>query len=202
MPRSQGGEQDRERRRDVDADVLKGSSPKQIHSWTSPKCGLAHSARHGAGLWCSAPIAAGELVMIWGGRLYSTEEKNRLASAHSRMATHTVGVAPGLFLGPFQPSDLDASLDTAELLNHSCQPNLGVQGQVVLVARRAIAVGEELTYDYETTDTEGMWFECRCGVPECRGIIDGQSWKRPEWRQANAGYLSWNVLETVRRAGV
>ena len=140
--------------------------------------------------------------MIWGGRLYSTEEKNRLASAHSRMATHTVGVAPGLFLGPFQPSDLDTSLDTAELLNHACQPNLGVQGQVVLVARRAIAVGEELTYDYETTDTEGMWFECRCGVPECRGIIDGQSWKRPEWRQANAGYLSWNVLETVRRAGV
>jgi len=174
----------------------------RIHSWTSHKCEIANSSRHGSGVWCVAPIAAGEVVMIWGGKVYSMEEREHLAQAHPRMEIHPVMVAPGFFLGPFQPSDLDTSLDTAELLNHSCQPNLGVQGQVVLVARRAIAVGEELTYDYETTDTEGMWFECRCGVPECRGIIDGQSWKRPEWREANAGYLSWNVLETVRRAGV
>ncbi|MFM8220276.1 MAG: SET domain-containing protein-lysine N-methyltransferase [Planctomycetaceae bacterium] len=117
------------------------------------------------------------------------------------MGTHSVMIAPGFFLGPWHPENLKHSLDTAELLNHSCQPNLAVQGQIVLVARRAIEVGEELTYDYETTDTEGMRFECQCGAPGCRGVIDGQAWQRPEWRAANAGCLSWNVLETIRLAG-
>ena len=174
----------------------------RMHSWTSSKCQIAGSARHGNGVWCVAPIAAGEVVIVWGGRVYTRREIDESAWVHPQMATHNVMVAPGFFLGPMEPEDLLTAVDTVEQINHSCRPNLGVQGQVVLVARRAIAVGEELTYDYETTDTEGMWFECRCGVPECRGIIDGQSWKRPEWRQANAGYLSWNVLETVRRAGV
>ena len=174
----------------------------RMHSWTSSKCQIAGSARHGNGVWCIAPIELGEVVIIWGGKVWTHREIEELAPGYPRMATHICMVAPGLFLGPIEPQHLATDLDTSEVVNHSCRPNLGVQGQVVLVARRAIAVGEELTYDYETTDTEGMWFECRCGVPECRGIIDGQSWKRPEWRQANAGYLSWNVLETVRRAGV
>lgn len=35
-------------------------------------------------------------------------------------------------------------------LNHSCEPNVGVQGQTVFVALRDVLVGEELTLDYGT----------------------------------------------------
>jgi SET domain-containing protein len=38
--------------------------------------------------------------------------------------------------------------------NHSCEPNIGVQGQIVFVAMRDIAAGEELTHDWATTDDE------------------------------------------------
>lgn len=32
--------------------------------------------------------------------------------------------------------------------NHSCDPNIGLQGQIVFVAMRDIAAGEELTHDW------------------------------------------------------
>ena len=47
--------------------------------------------------------------------------------------------------------------------NHSCDPNLAIQGQIVLVAMRDIAPGEELTIDWATTDDGDYEMECRCG---------------------------------------
>ena len=39
-------------------------------------------------------------------------------------------------------------------LNHSCEPNLGLQGQVVYVSLRDIEADEELTFDYAMNDDE------------------------------------------------
>jgi SET domain-containing protein len=39
-------------------------------------------------------------------------------------------------------------------LNHSCEPNLGLQGQVVYLALRDIEADEELTFDYAMNDDE------------------------------------------------
>lgn len=39
------------------------------------------------------------------------------------------------------------------IVNHSCEPNAGIHGDVVLVALRPISLGEEIRYDYSTT----MW---------------------------------------------
>ncbi len=57
--------------------------------------------------------------------------------------------------------------------NHSCDANTGYEGLDV-VARRAIAAGEELTLDYhELLDEASEAFECRCGAPSCRGRVQG-----------------------------
>jgi len=72
----------------------------------------------------------------------------------------------------------------------------------VLVARRRIEAGEELTFDYDTTETSTVPFTCRCGTPGCRGVIDGSRWKDPAFRQAHVGFLSWNVREAIRQAGL
>lgn len=58
--------------------------------------------------------------------------------------------------------------------NHSCEPNLGLDGRRVFVARRYIAAGEELTYDYSVTDDELDWVmekPCSCGASTCRKRI-------------------------------
>jgi len=57
--------------------------------------------------------------------------------------------------------------------NHSCDPNTAYLGFNV-VALRDIAPGEELTLDYADFCNESAEsFTCRCGAPNCRGIVSG-----------------------------
>jgi len=58
-------------------------------------------------------------------------------------------------------------------LNHSCDPNARVQGQT-LVATRAIAEGEQITFDYTTTEADmAEPFDCVCGSRGCIGTVRG-----------------------------
>jgi hypothetical protein len=69
----------------------------------------------------------------------------------------------------------DRYIDTEPLgrfTNHSCVPNAGVSEDRILVALRPIRPGEEIRFDYSTTMSENHWtMTCRCGEPECRGVI-------------------------------
>lgn len=57
--------------------------------------------------------------------------------------------------------------------NHSCNPNMVLQG-LNFYATREIKAGEELTLDYTTACNEEMLsFACQCGAPNCRGMIYG-----------------------------
>ena len=69
--------------------------------------------------------------------------------------------------------DFSKSADPMRYTNHSCQPNARLvirNGRVEFYARRAIAVGEEITVDYGETHHEGR-LACRCGAPGCRGAL-------------------------------
>ena len=64
------------------------------------------------------------------------------------------------------------------LINHSCNGNIGVQdnnvGAYDFFALREIPKGEELFWDYETTEHEIKGFDkCICGDAKCRGSIGG-----------------------------
>lgn len=108
---------------------------------------------------------------------------------------YPVQIYEGFYLGPRSKGDLDGS----EMFNHSCEPNAGVKGQNILVARQRIGTGEEICFDYETTDTEGMYFECRCFNKNCRNTIDGSSWQNPQFQKQNENYLSWYILDKINR---
>jgi SET domain-containing protein len=57
--------------------------------------------------------------------------------------------------------------------NHSCDANTGLDGLNV-VALRNISRNEELTLDYSQFLDENMEsFQCKCGSPNCRGLIRG-----------------------------
>ena len=59
-------------------------------------------------------------------------------------------------------------------LNHSCAPNVGLEGQIAFVAMRDVAAGEELTFDYAMTDDEeSLEMVCNCRAPESLGKITG-----------------------------
>lgn len=57
-------------------------------------------------------------------------------------------------------------------INHSCNPNLGIDGVRCFVALRDIQAGEELTFDYSITDDEEDWvMHCSCKETACRNEV-------------------------------
>ena len=77
----------------------------------------------------------------------------------------------------------------------SCDPKIGVQGQIVFVAMRDIEAGEELTHDWATTDNDDYEMECRCGAVNCRKVITGQDWRKPELQEKYRGFMSRYLKE-------
>jgi uncharacterized protein len=64
----------------------------------------------------------------------------------------------------------------AEIINHSCDPNLKtrrVRGRLHYYSCRQIRRGEELTVDYHYAP-KTLRVTCRCGSPKCRGTINRQ----------------------------
>lgn len=66
----------------------------------------------------------------------------------------------------------------ANFLNHACDPNVCVKnnsnGSYNFVALKNISEGDEIRFDYETTEYEISAFDkCLCGVETCRGRLSG-----------------------------
>lgn len=60
-------------------------------------------------------------------------------------------------------------------VNHSCRPNLAFEPESGdFVARHAIQPGDQLTFNYLTTEWEmAEAFDCACGDDECVGRVAG-----------------------------
>jgi uncharacterized protein len=62
----------------------------------------------------------------------------------------------------------------AEIINHSCEPNLIsriMKGHILYMSLRIIKPGEELTIDYNFSD-RSRTTPCSCGAKNCRGTIE------------------------------
>lgn len=84
-------------------------------------------------------------------------------------------------------------------LNHSCSPNTFLrveEGRLYLVALKDIAPGEQVTFDYATTERSIVGRAiCRCGTPECRGRLLGFNKMSAKWKERNTPYLLPHLLE-------
>jgi len=72
--------------------------------------------------------------------------------------------------------DLDGNVpwNPARFLNHSCSANCEAtpaDGRIWIVAKRDIAAGEELTFNYGYDLVDYREHPCRCGLPQCVGYI-------------------------------
>ena len=149
-------------------------------SFIDPRVEIRNSSIEGSGSFVTAPIKKGEVVIIWGGGLIVTSEefekgfKNGLyqpeTAIHYDKDHKWVGLA--------------STNDTEDpYLNHSCDPNLWFTNGWPLTARRDIAAGEELTFDYATGETYPLHSECQCGSADCRHHITGKEWEDPLFRE-------------------
>ena len=162
-------------------------------SYISPKAAVGASRIHGKGLFAVAPIAAGEVVCVKGGYVF---DRDTLRSMPGWFRAAEIQLAEDLFIGPLEEAEREGSMIYS---NHSCEPNIGVRGQIVFVAMRDIEVGEELTHDWATTDDDVYELECRCGSANCRRVITGQDWRREDLQEKYNGYFSWYLTEKIKR---
>lgn len=168
-------------------------------SYLSPKTEVRESKIHGRGLFAVAAIAKDEIVAVKGGHI--VDRKTLREKITPRLGPVEIQIDDNLFVAPTTKEERDLSILYS---NHSCDPNLGMRGEITFVAMRDIRAGEELTHDWAITDDDDYSVECNCGASRCRQIITGKDWRRPELQKRYAGYFSAyltrkiNLLE-VRR---
>jgi SET domain-containing protein len=160
-------------------------------SYRSPKTEVKDSPIHGKGLFAKDRILQGEIVAIKGGSILDQTEWARLEPT---LGAAEVQISDGFFIAPVRQEDRHGNM---LYTNHSCDPNLALQGQIVFVAMRDIAPGEELTHDWATTDDLDYQMTCHCGAPTCRGTVTGKDWMQEALQAKYKGYFAWFLQRKI-----
>jgi hypothetical protein len=162
-------------------------------SYLSPKVTVRSSPIHGRGLFAAENLRPGEIVCVKGGHIFNRATLDKVAAI---LGPAEIQVADDLFIGPIRAEEREGGMIFS---NHSCDPNICVQGQIVFVALRQIPAGEELTHDWATTDDDTL--ACRCGAASCRGTITGKDWQQEDLQRKYRGLFSWFLQQKIDALG-
>jgi uncharacterized protein len=126
---------------------------------------IRESSIHRWGVYALERIPAGHKVIEYTGERISRRETQRRGQ----------GSVTYLFtLDSYWTIDGAVGGSGAEIINHSCDPNLYswiYRGHILYMSKRMIRPGEELTIDYLFSDKIDR-VRCRCGARSCRGTIN------------------------------
>ena len=107
----------------------------------------------GKGTFAKIDLNSGEIVMPLKGKIQNKPDK------------YTIQISKNKHIVP----------EFGKYLNHSCDPNgfFDIQNMVYKTLK-PIKQGEELTFDYNTTEYEmSNPFVCKCGSEKCIGWVKG-----------------------------
>ena len=162
------------------------STPKTTtrrRATTSPWARVRRSKIHGRGVIASKDIPSGTRIIEYQGeRITKAESERRDAARAVREAEGGDGCVYIFEINKRHDLDGHMEWNTARLINHSCEPNCQsekVSGRSWISARRDIAAGEELSFDYGFDVENWKHHPCRCGSPKCVGYIVAKSHR---WR--------------------
>lgn len=155
-----------------------------MKTWRSPKIEVRENTLAGRGVVAVEPIGKDEIVAIKAGHIVTRDEIEQVTAAAGDLALQ---IDDDFYIAPRTP---DEAGDMSVFINHSCDPNVGFRGQVVYVAMRDIAAGEELCHDYAMERSDHYHLDCHCGSPLCRGKVSGEDWKLPELQNRYGDYFS------------
>jgi len=142
----------------------------------------------GIGTFATRSFNKGDILAAFGGDVMTYSE---LSGCSPERKSNCVQISKYLYLVPTR-------VGPGDHINHSCTPNAGIHGHLLLVAMRDIRPDEEICYDYAMTDTSDYdEFTCLCNSPQCRGTITGNDWKLPQLQERYKGYFSSYVASLL-----
>jgi uncharacterized protein len=156
-----------------------------------------HGVIHGKGLVASEFIARGEIV--W----------RRNAGEHVVHFAEIQKWSPQkreeFFWLAYQCGELEFVVPTGSdgYMNHSCNPNAWWLDDHNMFAARDIQAGEEVTYDYATSEILlDFSMECHCGSNLCRGVICHMDYRNPAWQRRYGQYLPSYTLKAISQSTI
>lgn len=130
--------------------------------YANKKIEARSSGIEGTGLFAARDLKQGErIASIQGPTCFKVNKTMQDVLGHPNW----VGFKKNYWLAPACP---------CVYLNHSCNPNAGIKGKRLVYALRNIKKGEEICFDYSTTEVEPRWvapWTCHCGQKQCRKQI-------------------------------
>jgi SET domain-containing protein len=140
-------------------------SPTIDPRYTPYRLEIRTSRIHKRGVYTLEPIPARHKVIEYTGeRINRKETKRRGTGSITYLFT----------LDDYWTIDGAVGGSGAEIINHSCDPNLHTlifKGHILYMSKRAIKAGEELTVDYRFSEKIEK-VRCKCGSANCRGTIN------------------------------
>lgn len=146
----------------------------------------------GQGLIATGLIRAGEVV--------SRLEPNQPMYRISEVATWSPEAQDALLHHGYQCSETHIVSEQGDekYMNHSCDPNTWWADDDTMVARRDIHAGEEITYDYATTEISlPFQMTCCCGSALCRGQVTHLDYRRTDWQARFGDHLPQHTRKAI-----
>lgn len=156
------------------------------HPNDNPNVELRETKKYGKGVFAKEAIKKGETIAVFEGEKYEADQELDLPEI---MRDHCIQVGNRDYI--FAHNLL------AEKINHSCEPNCGLNDSVKVVAMRNIKPGEQITWDYRMSEDSNWEMACKCGAPTCSGRV-GNFQKMPSSlkdKYFEEGYLSDWLIE-------
>lgn len=132
--------------------------------WINPNTDVKENHVHGLCRYTNADIEKDDVIFVAGGIAINNQETTWYK---------------GLLVDKHFVLDLPTGSNFEAYVNHSCNPNVYIDGQIVFRALRKINKGEFLYVDYGTfmLTKKNPIDPCNCGSPKCRGKVTGEDYK-------------------------
>lgn len=161
-------------------------------SYRSSKTEVRKSFIHGKGLFSIRPIKKDEVIVIRSGHIIGTETLHKYKNI---IRDSELQILDDFYLAPLSHAEFSAVMT---FVNHSCEPNLGLLGNVVFVAMKDIKRNTELTLDYAMFSTHNDYvFACKCKSENCRKEIRGNDWQKLNLQRHYKNYFSTYIQKKV-----
>jgi uncharacterized protein len=162
-------------------------------SYVHPSVEKRATSGKGYGLFAKKFIPLGEIVSISGGIIFHNKEWDVLKEAYEDYAYSIHDEFTIVPLNPSDPSD-------DWRMNHCCEPNCGVLGQIIFVAIKDIHENEELTFDYAMTESDPNYsIDLNCNKNTCRKKFTGNDWKNPDLHSKYKGFFSQYIQDKINK---